>query len=320
MRVSTPNRSTFSTTDPDEAHAFIGQMYTARSGKAAAVDKTSPLSLSQISAGGISFVDFTMPPDLTLSLDGTDDLSITTLVSGTTQAELGKNTERYREGDVCLGSFPRGDYLVACRDLRVHIMTVPAAMLTEVASTMPGEVPAPLRFDSLEPLSATAVRQWKRAAAFVHSVLNDDEAASSPLIIGSAGRLLAATALSVFPTRSLDSATLETGATPRTLRKAEEFIHAHAHTDIGLADIAHACHVTPRALQYAFARHHERTPLQYLRHVRLARAHEDLLRADPARGDTVTSIAIRWGFAHAGRFAITYREAYGYSPSQSLRR
>lgn len=48
-------------------------------------------------------------------------------------------------------------------------------------------------------------------------------------------------------------------------------------------------------------------------------AHRDLRAADPASGDTVAAIAARWGFLHAGRFSIGYRETYGCSPSDTLR-
>ncbi|NBH08861.1 hypothetical protein, partial [Amycolatopsis sp. SID8362] len=133
VRLAAPERSRFVTADPDEAQEFIRRMYTARPGEAAAFGRTSGLALSQVSARGLSFVDFTLPSAVTLSLEGTDDLSVSTLVAGTTHAELGKDVERYGPGDVCLGSFPRGGYRVACRDLRVHIATVPAAALADVA-------------------------------------------------------------------------------------------------------------------------------------------------------------------------------------------
>ena len=59
------------------------------------------------------------------------------------------------------------------------------------------------------------------------------------------------------------------------------FIEENAHADITVADIAAAASVTVRAIQLAFRRHLDTTPLEYLRRVRLGHAHRDLLAADP---------------------------------------
>jgi transcriptional regulator GlxA family with amidase domain len=107
-------------------------------------------------------------------------------------------------------------------------------------------------------------------------------------------------------------------AQPQTLRRAIAFIHDNAHRDIALTDIAAAIGVTPRSVQYTFRRHLGTTPLEYLRRVRLHRAHRDLQLADPAV-DTVMEIAGRWRFGHPGRFSMAYKEAFGTPPSQTLR-
>jgi transcriptional regulator GlxA family with amidase domain len=107
-------------------------------------------------------------------------------------------------------------------------------------------------------------------------------------------------------------------AQPQTLRRAIAFIHENAHRDIGLSDIAAALDVTPRSVQYMFRRHLATTPLEYLRRVRLDRAHRDLQAADPAV-DTVMEIAGRWRFGHPGRFSMAYKEAFGRPPSRTLR-
>ncbi|MFJ8210403.1 helix-turn-helix transcriptional regulator [Streptomyces sp. NPDC096033] len=98
---------------------------------------------------------------------------------------------------------------------------------------------------------------------------------------------------------------------------AVAFIEANAHHDIDLAHVAAAPFVTPRAVQHAFRRHLDTTPLAYLRRVRLDCAHRDLLAADPAT-TTVTEIAARWGFTHPGHFAAHYRDAYRAAPSTTL--
>jgi AraC-like DNA-binding protein len=80
----------------------------------------------------------------------------------------------------------------------------------------------------------------------------------------------------VKPSRSRDT-------TPLLLRRAIAFIEEHADTDIGVADIARASYVTPRAIQLMFRRHRDCTPMEYLRRVRLHHAHQELLGANRAR-------------------------------------
>jgi AraC-like DNA-binding protein len=107
---------------------------------------------------------------------------------------------------------------------------------------------------------------------------------------------------------------------PLVLRRAVAFIERHAHDDITSDDIASAAGVGRRRLQHAFREHCGTSPTRYLRQVRLARAHRQLLAADPTRGDTVGAIADAWRLTHHGRFAVEYRAAYGVGPAHTLHR
>ncbi|MGA5499409.1 helix-turn-helix transcriptional regulator [Streptomyces cinereoruber] len=135
------------------------------------------------------------------------------------------------------------------------------------------------------------------------------------LVLATAVRHLAAVTLACLPNSTTDEEPHRTDSGDvggATLRRAIAFIEGNAHGDIGLADIAAAAYVTPRAAQYAFSRHAGTTPFGYLRRVRLDRAHAELRTADP--GTTVSAVAMKWGFAHPGRFAA----AYGVPPSATL--
>ncbi|MFD8413814.1 helix-turn-helix domain-containing protein [Streptomyces sp. NPDC059650] len=100
--------------------------------------------------------------------------------------------------------------------------------------------------------------------------------------------------------------------TPSTRRRAGPGHRPGGHRRVGAG--------APRTLQYAFARHAATTPLACLRRVRLAQVHAELTAAAPADGGVmVTEVAARWGISHAGRFAAACRNAYGASPSQTLR-
>ncbi len=83
--------------------------------------------------------------------------------------------------------------------------------------------------------------------------------------------------------------------------------------------LAAAASSSPCALQEGFRRHLDMTPMEFVRGVRMARAHEELARADPHSGTNVAQIASRWGFGHLGRFARDYRRRYGQLPSTTLR-
>jgi len=77
--------------------------------------------------------------------------------------------------------------------------------------------------------------------------------------------------------------------------------------------------VSVRNLEKSFRKELGCTPRKYLQRVRLQRAHDELRRARPGDGTTVTEIAMRCGFGHVGRFAMLYRRVYGVAPSLELR-
>jgi AraC-like DNA-binding protein len=106
-------------------------------------------------------------------------------------------------------------------------------------------------------------------------------------------------------------------AHPESLHRAVSFIEANPHRELTAADIAAAAGVTVRAVQLAFRRHLDTTPMAYLRRVRLHLAHQDLLDGDPAT-DSVTAIGARWGLVNPSHFATLYRREFGQSPSHTL--
>jgi transcriptional regulator GlxA family with amidase domain len=104
-------------------------------------------------------------------------------------------------------------------------------------------------------------------------------------------------------------------ATSETLRRAVRLIEERAQEDLSVAELALACGVTPRALQYAFRRHLGCTPMAYLRRVRLDLARQALREGEAS---TVSDAAARYGFFNPGRFAAGYREAFDENPSDTL--
>jgi len=178
-----------------------------------------------------------------------------------------------------------------------------------------------LVFTGTRPSSPAMAQAWKRTVAFIHdTVLDQPEVATSSMVDG-VSRLLAETTLATFPHRAESRAETDElgGSMPPLLRRTVDFIEENASRDIGVLDVATAVSLTPRRVQHVFKQYLDTTPMAYLRLTRLRRAREELLVGDPAT-TTVTATAGRWGFGHSGRFAVVYRQAFGESPHETLRR
>ncbi|WP_218002652.1 AraC family transcriptional regulator [Nocardia brevicatena] len=107
-------------------------------------------------------------------------------------------------------------------------------------------------------------------------------------------------------------------AVPVVLQRALDYVHEHARTLPTLADLTVVAGVSARTVQNHFLRHLGRTPIQYIRDVRLRGARGDLLHPTSPE-PTVTDVATSWGFYNLGRFSALYRELFGESPSETLR-
>ncbi len=105
---------------------------------------------------------------------------------------------------------------------------------------------------------------------------------------------------------------------PGVVRRAERFIIDNAGASITVSDVADHLGISLRSLQVGFRQWRETTPTAFLRQVRLQLVRDELLRS--GREANVTTIALRHGFSHLGRFSAQYRSAFGEDPSATLRR
>jgi AraC-like DNA-binding protein len=228
--------------------------------------------------------------------------------------------DSFGAGDVVLFAPPDLPYSGRIGNARYNITMLDPALLTQVAG-FGAHDGRPVRLTGHRPHSAEAGRQLVHTIGYLRDhVLSDPALAEQPLVASTVSQHLAARVLSAFPNTALaeEPGTDSRDGHPAVLRRALAHIDDHADQPVTVAEIAAAAHVTARALQYAFRRHLNTTPLAHLRRVRLAQAHRDLVAADPTTGATVTEIAARWGFHHPSRFASLYRETYRHAPHRTL--
>ena len=107
-------------------------------------------------------------------------------------------------------------------------------------------------------------------------------------------------------------------ASARRVRGAAELLRQRADEPVSIAALAEEIGVGLRSLQMSFREVHGQAPREFLGRIRLERARERLLAADPS--EQVTTIALDCGFSHLSRFAEAYRQAFGERPSETLRR
>jgi transcriptional regulator GlxA family with amidase domain len=84
-------------------------------------------------------------------------------------------------------------------------------------------------------------------------------------------------------------------------------------------DLCRAAAVSERTLRNAFRKIRGVSPYRYLRGVRMTQARQALLSAGSGQ-ETVTEVAMQFGFLELGRFSVDYRSAFGECPSATLRR
>jgi AraC-like DNA-binding protein len=103
---------------------------------------------------------------------------------------------------------------------------------------------------------------------------------------------------------------------PGCVKRAEEFIAAHAGEPITLADIVAAAGAPARSLRAAFTSSRGVAPMEMLRRHRFDLARQRLIDAAP--GTTVASVVAALGLGNPGRFSVEYKKRFGVSPATTL--
>jgi AraC-like DNA-binding protein len=314
-----PVRFNFTTTDADVATDYLQRAYRTNM-KFSGVRDGRTYSHSRLDAGSFAIDNVRLPLHTGVAMTPFNSLIIVNMQAGRFERECAGINERFASGDVFIDADPALPLTVRLFDCEFQNLMLDLSVLTQVAATSPSRTPGAIRFTRFQPVSRSAATHWRNTTEYFANLLAHPEVAAQTLIQGSAARFLAATALTTFPNTAITEPTAQDrrDATTSTVKRATAFIEQNPDSDISVADVAAAANVSIRAVQTAFRRHLDTTPMQYLRTVRLDRVHRELLTSQPTSGTTVTDIATRWGFYNHSRFAARYRCAYGVNPRDTL--
>jgi AraC-like DNA-binding protein len=207
-------------------------------------------------------------------------------------------------------------------DCRVLTARLDTEVLESLLVTMLDEpLTGPIRFEPSLDLDDPPVRSVLRTVSLLRSELSRPDGITTDPMMGAVMARLVMTGLLLAQPHNYSAKLARPRPTvaPVNLRRAIELIDGDPMSVFGVSDVARAAALGVRALEDGFRRHIGTSPMAYVRKVRMARAHEELRRLDPTT-TTAAAVARRWGFNHYGRFGGAYRQRYGCSPSETLRR
>ncbi|MEU3626027.1 AraC family transcriptional regulator [Amycolatopsis coloradensis] len=308
-----PRVTDFATTDPEQARALIAEAYRDNRLRVRGTVENYRFEHNRCDLGDVHF-DFlhnTLTTEVVVQPLGR--VVLLRVLGGGLEIDDGVSDRRLGPGDVFVGPHPGHGYRTGMHGARLQVTGIDLSLFT-------GMDGGPVERLCYDPVSPEKARRWRQTVDYLTGLFSEPGAEYGPLVLGAAGRLMAAMALDTFTAGEGDSRPRDRrDAVPGTVRRGITFLEANPDLDLGVADIARACRVSVRALQLAFRRYLDTTPMAYLRRVRLDRVRAELRAAEPGDGTTVTGIAAKWGFLDGSRLSAHYRAAFGESPSQTLR-
>jgi AraC-like DNA-binding protein len=204
--------------------------------------------------------------------------------------------------------------------VQLSLVIPPARLELAVEQALGTTVRRPVVFDREVAPEPHVARQWRTLIDLLANELD--------VSTGLGGNPSAGSHLECFVLASLvldhrhnysdDAHATSVRAPSPAVRRAVALMEELPEQPWSVVRLAAEVHLSPRALQEGFSRDLGQPPMAYLRQVRLRRVHEALSVADP-EVTSVRAVAFNNGFLHLGRFAATYRQAYGMLPSDTLR-
>lgn len=302
-------------TDTDNAIADLAGMYAGRAWHSGRTDEDYWYRYVALGDAGMSIRRSQMHGALRGDVAVEGEVVVQWIDSGTATVDVGRDEIRMEPGVPTL--FPiEQRFEMDYRDWDQRLVHLQRDLVLDVASER-YLVDGTVSFDRFTPPTQESIARWRQSVASSIRVLRTDGVQS--LAWNEAQRDVTRALLDLYRFRAEGAPTGWSEHRHARVRSAVEYIHAHAHEPLTVSDIARAADLSVRGLQEAFQRALDRTPMQYLREVRLRRSHEDLQRAEPGQ-TSVAEVAARWGFTHMGRFSGEYLQRFGEYPKQTLRR
>jgi AraC-like DNA-binding protein len=301
-------------TDTSTAVEDLAGMYAGRSWHSAALDRDYWYKYVGVGDDQMSIRRSQMHGSLRGDVAVEGEVVVQWIDAGRARVDIGRDEVRMEPGVPTLFPIERR-FAMEYEDWDQRLVHLSRDLVLDVAAER-YLVDGTLGFERSTVPSAAAIETWRGSVASAVRALRTE--GSSSLAWHEAQRDVARSLFGLYRFQG-EAQPVGYGERRNTrLRAAVEFLHEHAAEPLSVSDIAAAADLSVRALQESFQRTLDRTPMNYLREIRLRRVRADLLAADPGTG-SVAEIASRWGLSHMGRFSGEYLRRFGEYPRRTLR-
>jgi AraC-like DNA-binding protein len=275
---------------------------------------------SSVGRISLNFVNMACTDGFFITKAGSADYySFQFLLGGSCQLEGSFGRVVAKAGDVfVLGPeyLTREFWPTGCLQFLVHVDT--DVIRQVIVAELGRELKRPLNF---EPVGRDpGIASWLRQIAMTaHAEPGDVDLLTDRRVMKSLERALVVMLLTGLRHDEREEfAGMIAGPAPYYVRRAEEYIRAHARDDLVIESIAEAAGVSARSVFYGFRHARNTTPMAYLRNVRLDLARRELQSARHT-GGTVSRAAANAGFTNFSQFSKIYKARFGQTPSETLK-
>lgn len=323
LASSAPGMREFVSRDPRRASDYMQRAFTHHQLNVLGIPNRFKAQIQTLQLGSLRLSTLAFDTEVELAQDPDPNyLLISTQTQGSAEVRCADRAYEGGSGMVVIDS----PYLPVVKRFsadsrRIHLRFDTRAVEACCARLLGHGLDRPVHFSPFIPDAAATHRHWMALLQLLLTYVEPDPSSPSSLNAPMV-RQLEETALLILLNEHEHTYSQELHSpapwAPVHVRRAEAFIRTHAGEPLGLSDIAEAVEVSIRTLTQGFREFRNTTPMNFLKDLRLEGAHSDLRSASP--GTTVAEVALRWGCSHLGRFAAAYRQRFGETPSETLRR
>ncbi len=306
----------------DEARTSISSAYDSHQLEPIGAQSEVDISLHVASLNSVNFSLVEYGSDVVATVGEGSAIYVLMPVSGQLEVNSGTTRISCEPGCAVVQNAGVGFQKIMRNRYRQLVVKFDPQVLLEHVAKLKGVMPTnPIHFDSVMDISSSMGASWWRTVNYVMEELrNADPNTPQQLIYEPLEQLLIQNILRCqrHNYTELLAAPKHFQLAPWYIKRAEDYLREYYSESVTMDTLAQIAGVSSRSLQYGFKKARGITPMQYLKEVRLERVRDELLRGRPQT--SVTPIAMACGFKQLGWFASQYREKYGETPSETLKR